>query len=152
MSKKSIIKGNLTLEQIDNKIKETKGFWRIRRWMVIREAIIDPQPAHIIAIHFGLKTSTVQALISDYNRLGEEIVDGKGKNQRQHAYMTLDEEEKFLKPFIKLAEKGKITTMNIIKKAFEDKIGKEVNKSTISRLLARHGWKKKDAKTSSSRE
>ena len=40
------------------------------------------------------------------------------------------------------AKKGLITTIAKIKRAYEAKIAKNVHKSTIYRLLERHGWRK----------
>jgi transposase len=48
----------------------------------------------------------------------------------------------FLAPFFTRAERGEIATAGEIKRAFEAHLGHEVHKSTISRLLQRHGWRK----------
>jgi transposase len=40
------------------------------------------------------------------------------------------------------AEKGELATTQEIWRAFEARVGHEVDDSTISRLLDRHGWRK----------
>ncbi len=56
--------------------------------------------------------------------------------------MSWEEEQAFFAPFFTRAERGEIATADEIKRAFEAQVGHEVNKSTISRLLKRHGWRK----------
>ena len=56
--------------------------------------------------------------------------------------MTIEEEKEFLKPFFDKAEKGLITTTSEIKKSLENALGHSVHKTTVYRLLARHGWRK----------
>jgi len=133
---------HLTLEEIDEKIKTTIGFWRVKRWMVVRYALVNPSPASEIALNIGMAEQSVHNLIAAYNREGAKAVEVKGKGQRQKANLTLEEEKVFLEPFFKEAEIGKIATAAEIKEALEQKIGHSVAKSTIYRLLNRHGWRK----------
>src|SRR5947209_17371631 len=56
--------------------------------------------------------------------------------------MSWQEEQAFLAPFFTRAERGELATTEEIKRAFEAQIGHQVHKSTISRLLKRHGWRK----------
>ncbi len=133
---------HLTKEEIEEKIKTTVGFWRVKRWMVIRHALVNPSPAKEIALNTGMAEQSVHNLIAAYNREGEKAVETKGKGQRQKANLTLEEEKEFLKPFFEKAEKGQITTAGKIKEALEERIGHVVAESTVYRLLNRHGWRK----------
>jgi transposase len=54
----------------------------------------------------------------------------------------LEEEVEFLGPFWERAATGQIATTREIKKALEAKLGREVHKTTVYRLLARRGWRK----------
>jgi transposase len=56
--------------------------------------------------------------------------------------LSKDEEKAFLEPFIEQAAKGQIVTTKLIKQAFEQHVGQEVDESTIYRLLQRHQWRK----------
>jgi transposase len=53
-----------------------------------------------------------------------------------------EEERDFLQPFFDRAAKGEIATAAQIKQEFEQRIGQEVHKTTIYRLLDRHQWRK----------
>ena len=65
-----------------------------------------------------------------------------GKGGRRSGYLSLDEERAFLAPFFGRAEQGELATTEEIWRAFEARVGHEVDDSTIYRLLARHGWRK----------
>ena len=69
----------LSEEEIFKKIKETVGFWRVQKWLVIWNAMVDPRPASQIALHTGLAIQTVHNLISNYNRIGPAAIETPGK-------------------------------------------------------------------------
>ena len=41
MGKVIRVKAHLTVEEIDARLKHFHDFWRIRRWLVIRHALVD---------------------------------------------------------------------------------------------------------------
>ena len=142
MGKVSTVKPHMSVAQIQEKIHRTVGFWKVQKWLVILHATVDPKPARDIALHTGLAEQTVHNLLSRYNRFGPEAVEGKGKGGRKWGYMSIEEETRFLRRFFTKAIRGEMTTVAEIKKAYEKRIGKTVHKSTIYRLLSRHGWRK----------
>jgi transposase len=95
-----------------------------------------------IAKHTGTTVTMVHQVIASYNRLGVAAVETPGKGGRRRQYVTWEEEQAFLAPFFTRAERGEIATAGEIQRAFEAQLGHEVNKSTISRVLKRHGWRK----------
>jgi transposase len=133
---------HLTADEIQEKIKTTVGFWRVKRWLIIYQALINPKTAKEIALDMGVSEHTVHCLIAAYNRDGEKAIETKGKGQRQKANLTLEEEREFLKPFFEKAENGLIITAGEIKKSLENALGHSVHKTTVYRLLDRHGWRK----------
>ena len=56
--------------------------------------------------------------------------------------LTLEEERQLLQEFLPQAEKGGILEVSRVKAAYEKVLGRQVPKSTIYRMLARHGWRK----------
>lgn len=133
---------HLTEAEIQAKIKETVEFWRVKRWLVIWNALVDPRPAKEIALHLGMSVHTVRNLISLYNRQGSKGIETPGKRGRKNYYLSYDDEVNFLKSFEDKAISGQISTVLEIKKAYEKNVGHEVHKTTIYRLLKRHGWRK----------
>ena len=141
MGKVIRVKPHLTLEAIDARLKTRHAFWRIRRWLSIRHAVVDPAPAKDIALRLGLSVCTVRDLIEAYNRHGPDALETLGKGQRQHAYLAVHEERTVLSPFLADSHAGHIAIARRIKKACEDSLGHPVATSTIYRLLPRHQWR-----------
>ncbi|MBF0371331.1 MAG: winged helix-turn-helix domain-containing protein [Magnetococcales bacterium] len=142
MGKVTKVVAHLTKEEIQEHIKETTGFWKVQKWLVILNATVDPRPAEEIAQHTGLAKQTVHNLISQYNRHGPDALTGPGKGGRYRANLSLDEEESFLSPFKTKALAGQIATAKEIHIALEDRIGRAAHISSTYRLLKRHGWRK----------
>ena len=142
MAKTSKIVPHLSVSEIDENIKKTKGFWKVQRRLVIRHGMTNPASAEAIGKAVGLKKSTVQQLISRYNKQGPGVVNTQGKGGRKYGYLSLEEEKLFLKDCEQKAIAGHYTTVADIQKSFEQRIGKQVPKSTIYNLLKRHDWRK----------
>ncbi len=56
--------------------------------------------------------------------------------------MSIDQETAFLSKFIEEAKAGGVIVVREIKRTYEKAIGHTVPKSTVYRMLARHGWRK----------
>ena len=141
MGKVIRVKPHLTLEDIDARLKNLHDFWRIRRWLGIRHAVVEPAPAKDIACRLGLSVLTVRELIEAYNRHGPEALETTGKGRRQHAYLSVEAERTLLAPFLAASQAGHIAIARPIKKAFADSLGHRIATSTIYRLLHRHHWR-----------
>ncbi|MBM4295806.1 MAG: helix-turn-helix domain-containing protein [Deltaproteobacteria bacterium] len=133
---------HLSKEEIQERIKSTVGFWRVQKWLVIWNALVDPRPAREIALHTGLAEQSVHNLISKYNRVGPEAVEGPGKGGRRRSYLSWDEEASFLESFRQATLTGQIATAAEIKGALERRLGHKVHKTMVYKLLKRHGWRK----------
>ena len=142
MSKKTIAKPHLSADEVKQKIKTTVGFWRVQKWLIIYNALNFPRNSEEIAEHLAVSTSLVNKTISEYNRYGVSAIETKGKGGRRNSYLTLEQEQKFMEGFMTQAQKGLIATAGQIKERYEKLIGKNVNKTTIYRLLERNGWRK----------
>jgi transposase len=133
---------HLEAEEVKTRLKlDPRPLYR-QRWMIIYNALVDPREASDIAKHTGTTVAMVHQVIASYNRLGVAAVETTGKGGRRRQYLTWEEEQAFLAPFFNRAERGEIATAGEIQRAFEAQVGHEVNKSTISRLLKRHHWRK----------
>ena len=120
----------------------TVGFWRVRRWLIIRQGLVEKSTAKELAERLGMKEQSIKNLVSAYNKKGITAIEVSGRGQRQKAYLTLEEEKEFLNTFTDKASEGYISTTAEIKIAFEKHIGKQIDPSTIYRLLKRHNWRK----------
>jgi len=130
------------MEAVKERAKTDQRYWCRQRWLIIYNALVDPRPAAEIATHVGVSVETVHQVISKYNRFGVAAVETAGKGGRHHEYLTVEQERQFLAPFFARAQTGEIATAGEIKRAFETRVGHEVDESTMYRLLNRQGWRK----------
>jgi transposase len=94
-----------------------------------------------VAEKTGFAKSYISELVSKYCNNGiEAIIENKfGGNRRN---MSFAEEEVFLAKYKKLAEQGQIIEVDAIKSAYVEKVGHNIGKGQIYRVLNRHGWRK----------
>jgi transposase len=127
-------------------IEEQKRITNIREWRQA-EALWLREKLHMsglqVAEALNYRLQTVYLLWHRWMKEGLAIfVNKKPPGGRNNAYMTVEEEEEFLRPFREKTPQGGIVEIGEIKEAFEARIGATIPKSTIYRLLKRHGWRK----------
>ena len=94
-----------------------------------------------IAERTGFSETRVTHLITEYKKNGLKEYARK-KYGGNHRNMPKEEEEEILEKFRKEAEAGHVVTAQEIKKAFNEKLGRDTGSGYIYMLLARHGWRK----------
>ena len=91
----------------------------------------------------GFAVSYISELVSKYFNYGiEAIVENHyGGNHRN---LSFDDEAILLEPFMKRAEAGQIVEVSEIKQAYEEKLGRNLEKDhgIIYRVLEWHNWRK----------
>lgn len=90
----------------------------------------------------GWSQSTVKIVQSRYFREGEKCLLGKGRGGKRYSNLTDQQEKEILGGFLDKAKSGGVLVVSEIKAAYEKLAGKKVPKSTIYRMLTRHGWRK----------
>ncbi len=142
MARVTRIAPHLTLSEVRQKLHTATKPWLRQRWLVIYTAMLDPRPAEEIATQLGVSRPLVSKISSLYKRFGPQGLETVGPGGRRNEYLSTDEETAFLAPFIERAAQGEIVTAQLIKEAFEQHLGHQVDQSTIYRLLQRHRWRK----------
>jgi transposase len=99
-------------------------------------------PAAEIATALGWHTGSVHNLHSRYLHEGASALLGGDHGGRRRALLSLKEEQALLRTFTATAEQGGVAEASRIRVALEQQVGHPVTKSTVYRLLARHGWRK----------
>jgi transposase len=95
-----------------------------------------------IAKETGFAISYISELVSKYVHGGIEAMT-ENKQTGNHRNLSYAEEEALLEPFLKAAEAGQIVEVSEIKKAYEEKLSREVNsRGQIYYVLKQHGWRK----------
>jgi transposase len=91
----------------------------------------------------GLKLGTVHNLHSRWRKEGEAALDLEMRGGRHHAYLSLEEERRWLfETFGEQALAAGILEVGRIHRAYEEKLGRTVAHTTVYDLLHRHGWRK----------
>jgi hypothetical protein len=132
---------HVSVEAPDARIKPEREAWRTRRWLVIRQALGDPQPAAVIAAHMGLAPHTGRNLLWAYNRRGPAGIATAGRGQRQRAYLNLTQERALVSQFLKKSARGQVSTGLLLKPALERAVGHRVAERTGYRMLKRQHWR-----------
>ena len=118
--------------------------WRLeafRRFQCIWLSQVHQLSAKDVAEALRLSIRTVRRIRAAYRLDGRIVIDGRGnRGGRRNEYLSFKEEASFLNAFARKMENGRIHTISTLKTAYEAKIGKRVNKTTIYRMLERHGW------------
>ncbi len=100
------------------------------------------QTAEQIARALGWHPNSVRRVQQRFETEGEAALLGRPTGGRRHQYLTEAEEARLLEPFLAQAERGGVLVATAVKAAYEQAVERRVPKSTIYRLLARHGWRK----------
>ena len=128
-----------SLGQLLKKVKTKTQFQRVQcLWLRASLGL----SSHDVAVAIGWNTSSVRHLQAQYLKEGEGALRASKRGGRYRANMTSDEENSFLSSFLAKSARGEILMVSEIKGAYEKAVGHAVPKSTIYRMLARHGWRK----------
>lgn len=133
---------HVPMEEVKQRMRLDPRFWVRQRWWIVYTALIEPRKAEEIARQTGVSVTTMQRVISGYNRQGLAAIETPGKGGRRHEYLTAEQEQEILAPFFAHGQRGELATAGEIKQAFEARVGQQVQESPVSRLLYRHGWRK----------
>lgn len=107
-------------------------------WLRVSLGLSDEE----IATAVGLSANTVRCLHSRFRLRGEAALNGVGRGGRRRENLTVEQEDEVLRPFLERAAGGGILHVGSIQAVYEEAVGHEVPKSTVYRVLARHGWRK----------
>lgn len=118
----------------------TKGEFQRIQCLWLRAAL--GWNANQVAAAVGWRPTSVRRVQSRYLREGEAILQSPGRGGRRHENLSREEEQRLLDEFVTPAGQGGIMEVSQVKRAYEKAVGHPVPKSTVYRLLARHGWRK----------
>jgi transposase len=119
-----------------------KSAMALRRIQAIYFRARYGEMAEAISERIGLKVQSIRNLHSAWLRKGEAVLATGNKGGRYREHLTLEQERALIESHRVKAEKGGILEVSLIHGAYEAMVGKEVAKSTVYRMLHRHGWRK----------
>lgn len=128
-----------SLKDLLKKTKTKADFQRVQcLWLRAEFAM----PSDQVGTAIGYSPATVKKLWSEYFSKGEKALIGIGRGGRRRANLSVEAEKRLLADFFKKAERGGVLVAAEVKVAYEKTVGHPVPKSTVYRMLARHGWRK----------
>ena len=95
-----------------------------------------------IARTLGLSVNTVRFTQKDFIDNGVSALTEMKRGGRIRCLMPLEEEAAILKQFEEKAGQGELLVINEIQAALEKHLGRSIHKTTVYRILYRHGWRK----------
>jgi len=95
-----------------------------------------------IARTLGWNANTVRLTQRNFISHGINALVEEKRGGRRRQLLTIEEEKSFLASFECVANSGSMLVANEIKVALEKRLGRMVHKTTVYRMLRRHGWRK----------
>jgi transposase len=90
----------------------------------------------------GWNPGYVRQVQARYLREGEAALKIAGRGGRYRENISLAEEQQLLESFFEKTDQGGVLEVSAIKAAYEKIVSHKVPKSTVYRILERHGWRK----------
>ena len=97
--------------------------------------------APLVAGAIGWTPNAVRRFQARYLRRGEAVLAGRGRGGH-HRHLSAEAERDLLDRVRGQAKPGGIIKASAVHVAYEKAVGHTLPKSTVYRLLARHGWRK----------
>jgi len=107
-------------------------------WLRVEQGLSTKEIARVL----GWNANTIRITQRDFIARGPKAFVEEKRGGRRRQLMTIEEEKRFLATFEELASSASMLVVNEIKTALEKQLGHTVHKTTIYRLLQRHGWRK----------
>ena len=134
------MKDNSEYESVKQLIKTNKNKRVDKRLQVIK-LHLEGRTHQEIADKLDYTRRWVRSLINEYKRVGLTEY-ARHKYGGNHRAMSFEEEAQILSQFDKESEEGKLVVANTIKKAFDEKRGKDTGRGYIYMVLKRHKARK----------
>jgi len=132
-------KASQSLAQLLRQAKIRADFQRVQcLWLRASLGLHHQEVAQAV----GWSASHVKRVWSEYFEQGEKALLRPGRGGRRRQNLTLSEKEALLGGFLSAATEGGVLVVDEVRAAYEQRLGRTVPKSTLYRMLARHGWRK----------
>jgi transposase len=140
--KNLIVCDKATVERLAERLKQATSRSQYQRIQCVLIRATLGSSATEIAQLLGWSTATVHVMHSRWAKEGEAIFEVRARGGRRHQHLTPAQEAELLAPFVDRARAGAMLSAAEIQAAYRDLTGKAVARSTVYRLLERHGWRK----------
>jgi len=132
----------LSTEDLQVWVREAPDKSAYQRRLAIWLTGVCHLPAHRVAESLCVSKQAVWLWIAQYNQQGPEGLHCAGRGGRRWAWLSWEEEERFLEARQQAASRGQILTAPQLRAGLEKLTGRRVSLAYVYRLLHRHGWRK----------
>lgn len=137
-----IVGDKATVVRLADRLKQAGSHAEYQRIQcVLIRATLGSTAAQIAQL-LGWATATVHVMHSRWAKEGDAIFEVRGRGGRHHQYLSVEQEQALLAPFVARARAGGMLSVSEIQRAYSEHTGRRVAPSTVYRLLDRHGWRK----------
>jgi transposase len=141
MSKKIEDKDKL-IKDLDKLLRSTQNNKSIKRIQCIYFKLKYNKTPEEIGEMVGYNKNYVKQIQAKFWKKGDSVFNTKQRGGRRRENLTIEEEKAIVDEFKQKADNAEIIEASKIKECYEEKARKKVSKSTIYRMLKRHGWRK----------
>src|SRR5208337_3905875 len=132
----------LSTEALQVWVREAPDKGAYQRRLAIWLTDVCRLPAHRVAESLCVSKQAVWLWIAQYNQQGPEALSRAGRGGRRWAWLSWEEEERFLEKRRQAALRGQILTAPQLRAELEKLTPRRVSLAYVYRLLHRHGWRK----------
>jgi len=132
----------LSSEGLQVWVREAPDKSAYQRRLAIWLTAVGRFPAHRVAESLCVSKQAIWLWIAQYNQQGPEGLRRVGRGGRRWAWLSWEEEERFLEKRPQAARRGQILTAPQLRAELEKLTARHVSLAYVYRLLHRHGWRK----------
>ena len=132
----------LSTDELQGWVREAPDKESYQRRLAVWLTQVGQLPAHQIAEWLCVSKQAIWLWVGQYNRQGPEGLDRQGRGGRRWAYLSLEEEETFLRRFQRQAAEGRGLTAKQWHAQLVERAGRKLTVGYVYGLLHRHGWRK----------
>jgi len=142
MRKPALIHPWLSEKELEEWVRKAQSCQEYQKRVAIWMTRTGPFPAHRVASLLVVSKQAVWLWVSQYNRLGPDGLQRRGRGGRRRAYLSLTQEATLLERLQRRAREGEGPKAREVQEEVSRVTRRQVSISYIYRLFDRIGWRK----------
>ena len=151
MRRPALIHQWLSRERLQAWVKKARSREEYQKRLAIWMTLTGRFPAHRVASLLVVSKQAVWLWVSQYNRLGPDGLQRRGRGGRHRAYLSLSQEAALLESLQRRSQRGDAPAARQVQEEVSQATHIKVSISYVYRLFDRIGWWKSGARTRHSR-